>query len=241
MPLTSTSARSAPRRRAPATSDGSSAAGREMPREVADVLGLALGQSAAGSVGSRWRRARVGRPGAADRGGATPRAAAVAPAPVVATTTRSQIVCAALTEICWPTIARASVVNGVAAAREVKPGMAADDPRPGSGRRGRGRGRRRPTTAASRRPASRVAQRAQPRAPAPRPDDVRAPAEPDHDPAERGQRDREQHDARAPAACRARPSSRAAAGARSRARRTAAASSTDACAAPGDRNSGPYS
>ncbi len=34
------------------------------------------------------------------------------PQPLEATTSLSQIVCAALTEICWPTIARASVVNG---------------------------------------------------------------------------------------------------------------------------------
>jgi hypothetical protein len=32
--------------------------------------------------------------------------------PPLAATNRSQIACAAFTEICWPTIARARVVNG---------------------------------------------------------------------------------------------------------------------------------
>ena len=92
-------------------------AGHEVTREVAHVGGLALGEAAA----AQRRQAR-----AAEARRVEPRRRAGAAA--VATTTRSQIVCAALTEICWPTIARASVVNGIAAALQVNAGMAPDHP-----------------------------------------------------------------------------------------------------------------
>ena len=88
-----------------------------MAREVAQVLGLALGQAARGaSVGSR-----VAADARRDRA-----ASGVAARRRAATTKRSQIVCAALTEICWPTIARASVVNGSPRRCRWTSGMRAD-------------------------------------------------------------------------------------------------------------------
>ena len=73
---------------------------REMLREIADVFRLA---SATARMRAALRCACAARgPGRAVRAGP----------PSQAFSTRSQIVCAALTEICCPTIARASVVNG---------------------------------------------------------------------------------------------------------------------------------
>ena len=82
----------------------------EVRSEIAQILGLAFGQTAVAQCGDvdRGDPARVElREGGRLAAGAT------------AATNRRQIASAALTEICWPTMARASVVKGIAAALEV--------------------------------------------------------------------------------------------------------------------------